>query len=190
VSYYRPSPTRFVWGVVIACGLALALFFAARATSNAIREDERAAVLREGDALLQRALERGTELARERDSLARLVAQRDTVLVTRLRTIRDTAWLPADTSPVVRLAACRAQLDSLASDCDRFRRTALAALAKADTSTRRDAAALAGLSVQLAAVRRADSIKATQLAGRSRWRTIERGVCVGSVAAHVFTLPR
>jgi len=190
VSYYRRSFGSVVWGVVIAFAIALALVLPARAVGRAIRQDERTKVLREGDALLRVALAHGRTLARERDSLRAVVAHVDTVLVTRLRTIRDTAWMPADTAPRVRLAACVAVLDSLATDCALFRRTALAALAKADTSTRRDAAALAGLSVQLAAVRRADSIKATQLAGRSRWRTIERGVCVGSVAAHVFTLTR
>lgn len=190
MSYYRPSPARFVWGVVIALALAVALWFAGRATVTAIREAERAAVLREGDALLTHALQHSRTLARERDSLAAVVARVDTVLVTRIRRIRDTAWLPADTSPRVRLAACRAQLDSLASDCDLFRRTATTALAKADTIQRRDAAALAGLSWQLAAVRRADSIKTVALSRQSRWRSIERGVCVGSVAAHVFTLTR
>jgi len=39
-------------------------------------------------------------------------------------------------------------------------------------------------------VRRADSLKAAQLAGRSRWRTIAHGVCAGSLAANVFTLTR
>lgn len=190
MSYYRPSPVRVLWGVGIVLALALALWLMGRATVAAIRADERASVLRDGDALLAQALAYGAKLSRERDSLAALVAQRDTVLVTRIRHIRDTAWLPADTSPRVRLAACRAQLDTLATDCDLFRRTATTALAKADTIQRRDAAALAGLSWQLAAVRRADSIKATQLSARSRWRSVERGVCAGSLAAHVFTLTR
>jgi hypothetical protein len=190
VTYYRPSPWRAAWGAVIALALAVALGLAARATVDAIRENERAKVRTEGGALLRLALEHSQRLAYERDSLALLVAQRDTVLVTRIRTIRDTAWLPADTSPVVRLAACRAELDELATACEQFRRTAVTALAKADTMTRRDSAALAGLSLQLAAVRRADSLKAAQLAGRSRWRTIARGVCAGSLAANVFTLTR
>lgn len=186
MSYYRPAPTRFVWGVVIALALAVALFFAARASVDAIRQDERATVLREGDALLRDALVRGATLARERDSLAAVVAQVDTVLVTRIRRIRDTAWLPADTSPTVVLRACRAQLDSLATDCDAFRHAATTALAKADTSRRSDSTVIAGLSWQLAAIRRADSIKAVALSRFSRWRSLERGVCVGSIAANVF----
>lgn len=190
MSYYRPSPARLVWGVVIALALAVALFFAARTSVDAIRQDERATVLREGNALLREALARGATLARERDSLAAVVAQVDTVLVTRIRRIRDTAWLPADTSPVVVLRACRAQLDSLATDCDAFRHAATTALAKADTSRRSDSTVIAGLSWQLAAIRRADSIKAVALSRSSRWRSLERGVCVGSLAANVFTFTR
>jgi len=184
VSYYRPSPTRLVWGVVIALALALALWFAWRATANAIRQDERAKVLTEGTALLREALEHGRRLAHERDSLAKRVADTDTVLVERIRRIRDTAWLPADTSPTVVLRACRAQLDALATDCDAFRHAATTALAKADTSRRSDSTVIAGLSWQLAAIRRADSIKADQLAGRGRSRAFERGVCAASLATN------
>lgn len=190
MTYYRPSPTRFVWGVAIALALLVALGIAARATVAAIRQDERTKVLSEGSTLLEQALAHGRQLARERDSLRLVVARVDTVLLTRIRRVRDTAWLPADTTPAVRLAACRATLDTLATDCDLFRRTASTALAKADTMQRRDSAAIAGLSWQLAAVRRADSIKTVALSRQSRWRSIERGVCVGSVAAHVFTLTR
>ena len=176
MTYYRPSPWRAAWGAVIALALAVALGLAARATVDAIREDERAKVRTEGGALLRLALAHSRKLAFERDSLALLVAQRDTVLVTRIRTVRDTAWLPADTSPVVRFAACRAELEELANACEQFRQAAVTALAKADTMTRRDAAAIAGLSLQLA--------------GRSRWRNIAHGVCAGSLAANVFTLTR
>ena len=190
MSYYRPSPVRVVWGVVIALALALALWFAWRATANAIRQDERAKVLTEGTGLLREALEHGRRLAHERDSLAQRVAKVDTVLVTRIRRVRDTAWLPADSSPAVVLRACRSELDALAADCNAFRQAATTALAKADTSRRSDSTVIAGLSLQLAAVRRADSLKATQLATRSRWGLVARGVCVGSLAAHALTLSR
>lgn len=190
MSYYRPSPARLVWGIVIALALAVALFFGARASVDAIRQDERATVLREGETLLREALARGATLARERDSLAAVVAHVDTVLVTRIRRIRDTAWMPADTSPVVVLRACRAQLDSLATDCDAFRHAATTALAKADTSRRGDSTVIAGLSWQLAALRRADSIKAAGAARGTKWRAAGVGVCAGSLAAHVFTLTR
>lgn len=190
MTYYRPAPARIAWGVGIALALALALGVAARATVTAIRQDERATVLAEGQALLRDALAHGAQLARERDSLRAVVAHVDTVLVTRVRHVRDTAWLPADTTPRVRLAACRAQLDTLASDCDTYRRVATAALAKADTITRRDAAAIAGLTVQLAAVRRADSLRTSREQRSARWRSLERGVCVGSLAFNAFTLSR
>jgi hypothetical protein len=140
----------------------------------------------EGETLTRLALARGDALAREVDSLRAVVAHVDTVLVTRLRTIRDTAWLPADTAPVVVLAACRAQLDTLATACETFRRTALTALAQADTTRRRDSAAVAGLSLQLAAIRRADSVRAVNGARRSKLRLAADGVCVGAVAAHFF----
>ena len=190
MTYYRPSPTRFVWGVVIALAILAALFVAGRATVRAIAADERARVMRSGDALLQQALAHGRRLAHERDSLAAVVARVDTVLVTRLQRVRDTAWLPADTASVVRLAACTAELTGLATDCASFRHAATTALAKADTSRRGDSTVIAGLSTQLAAIRRADSLKAGELTRRSRWRAIERGVCVGSVAANVFTFTR
>lgn len=186
MTYYRPAPTRLVWGVVMALLLAWALWLAGRATLAAVRDDERARVLAEGSALTRQALEHAQRLARERDSLAVLVAQRDTVLITRIKRVRDTAWLPADTTPAVRLVACRAQLDTLATACDTFRQAASVALAKADTSSRRDSAALAGLSLQLAAVRRADSLKAVQLAGGARRHAFERGACAAAIVGNVL----
>lgn len=184
--YYRARVTPVLWGVGVALAIALGLWFAHRQALTWARADERARVLREGDALLQQALARGAALARERDSLRTVVAQVDTVLVTRLRTIRDTAWLPADTTPRVRLAACRAQLDTLAQDCETFRRAATTALAQADTIRRGDSTVIAGLSLQLAGIRRADSVRATQHSRRSRLRLVTDGVCAGAVAAHLF----
>jgi hypothetical protein len=187
--WYRGTPP-WLCGVVISLALLCALGWGGWLTLSWARADERAAVVREGDALTRLALARGDSLAREADSLRAIVAHVDTVLVTRIRRIRDTAWLPADTAPAVVLGACRSQLDSLATDCDTFRRAASTALAQADTITRRDAAAIAGLSLQLAAVRRADSIRATQGQRRSRFRRAADGVCVGAVAAHLFQWSR
>jgi hypothetical protein len=158
VTYYRRPAAHVVWGVVISLALALALWCAARFTVAAIRASERAAVLREGDALLAQATAYTRVLARERDSLRALVRTADTVLVTRLRTVRDTTWLPA--APEQRLPACLAQLDSLATDCTTYRRAATLALAQADTIRRGDSTVIAGLSLQLAARRRADSLAA------------------------------
>lgn len=182
--YYRTDVTRLVWGAVIALALAVALWFAGRATARAIRADERAAVLREGDVLLQLALARGDTLRRVADSLRLELGRVDTVLVERIRRVRDTAWLPADTAPRVRLAACRATLDTLADACARFRAATALALAAADSVKRHDSSAFAGMAGQLAAVRRADSLKAEQLAGRGRRRSFAAGVCAASVAGN------
>lgn len=183
--WYRGTPP-WLWGAVIALALALALVGAGWATVGAIRSSERAAVLEEGDALTRAALARGDTLARAVDSLRSAVATVDTVLVTRLRTVRDTAWLPADTTPVVVLGACRAQLDTLAQDCAAFRETATTALAQATTIRRGDSTVIAGLSLQLAAIRRADSVRAAQQSRRSRLRVATDAACVGAVAAHFF----
>lgn len=186
MTYDRPRLAPVVVGVVLALALLLALWCAVRATITAIRTDERAAVLRAGEAILTQSLVTLRAVAHERDALRAVVRQRDTVLVTRLRTVRDTAWVPVDTTPVVRDAACRAQLDTLASDCDAFRVSATAALASADTMRRRDSTVRSGLSVQLAGVRRADSTKAARLASRATWRTVERALCATSVVSNVL----
>ncbi len=178
-----------MWGVVISLALLCALGWGGWLTLSWARADERAAFMREGDALTRLALARGDALAREADSLRASVAHVDTVMVTRLRTIRDTAWL-RDTAPAVALPACLAQLDSLATDCDAFRRAATTALAQADTIRRGDSTVIAGLSLQLAAVRRADSVRATQGTRRSRVRWLAGGVCAGAVTHSLFTLSR
>lgn len=183
--WYRGTPP-WLWGVVISLALLCALGWGGWLTLSWARADERRIVTAEGDALLRGALERGAALARERDSLRAVVAHVDTVLVTRIRRIRDTAWIPADTAPAVVLGACRAQLDTLAQDCDAYRRAATTALAQADTIRRGDSTVIAGLSLQLAAVRRADSIRTAGLTRRSRLRRTADAVCVGAVAAHFF----
>ena len=183
--WYRGTPP-WLWGMVIALALALALWFAGWSTVGAIRAAERAKVMAEGETLTRLALARGDALARQNDSLRAVVAHVDTVLVERIRRVRDTAWLPADTAPRVRLAACIAAVDSLATDCASFRRTAVAALAQADTTRRRDSAAVVGLSLQLAAIRRADSVRASKQSRRSRLRLVTDGVCAGAVAGHLF----
>lgn len=187
--WYRGTP-EWLWGAVIALALALALWGAGVWTMRAIQADERAAVLREGDALLRQATAHAAQLAHERDSLRQVVARVDTVIVERIRRIRDTAWLPADPSPVVVLAACRAELERLASDCDAFRATATTALAKADTIRRGDSTVIAGLSLQLAAIRRADSVRVVREGRASRWRWVERGALAGSLVANVFLMRR
>ena len=176
----------WLWGVVISLALLCALGWGGWLTLSWARADERRIVTAEGDALLRAALDRGAALALERDSLRAVVAHVDTVLVTRIRRIRDTAWIPADTAPAVVLGACRAQLDTLAQDCDAYRRAATTALAQADTIRRGDSTVIAGLSTQLAAIRRADSIRATSASQGARWRAFAGGVCVASLAGNYW----
>jgi len=186
---------RFVWGLAIAFALLGALWLAGRATVRAIQERERTAVLAEGDTLLRLALAQGNALKREVDSLRIEAARRDTVLVHTIERVRtETAKpIPPGTDTTALIAAvrsCRATLDTLATDCEAFRAVATTALAKADTAKRADSSVIAALSLSLAAVRRADSAKAASLTRRSTWRTVERGVCAGSIAANIFTFTR
>jgi hypothetical protein len=185
-TYYRPRYAPVVWGVVIALSLAAALVFAHRATVASAVAAERATVLREGETLFALSQAHSEAIRRERDSLRAVVARVDTVLVHRLRTVRDTAWLPADTSPVVRVAACRATLDTLASECAQFRASATLALAAAESLavTQSDAAKAAAW--QLAAITRSRDAALSQLAARGKWRAFERGVCVASLGANYF----
>ena len=171
MSYYRRSYPPVLWGVVIALAIAAALVFAHRSAVAAAVTAERAKVLGEGEALLRLSLAHSADLKRQADSLRAVVAHVDTVVVSRLRTVRDTAWLPADTSPVVRLAACRAQLDTLATDCERFRATATAALANADDRHRADSTTLAAQSIITAGITRSRDAALSQLASRGKWQS-------------------
>lgn len=186
MSYYRRSYTPVLWGVVIALAIAAGLVFAHRAAVASAVAAERAKVLGEGEALLRLSLAHSADLKREADSLRVLVAHVDTVVVSRLRTVRDTAWLPADTSPVVRLAACRAQLDTLATDCERFRATATAALANADSLRKAQDKAAEAQSVITAGITRSRDAALAQLASHGKRRAFERGVCVASVGLNVL----
>jgi hypothetical protein len=185
-TYYRPRYAPMIWGVVIALALAAALVFAHRATVAVAVAAERAAVLADGASLLALSQAHSAAIRRERDSLRAVVARVDTVLVSRLRTVRDTAWLPADTSPVVRLASCRAQLDTLATDCERFRATATAALANADSLRRADSTAAHAQAVITAGITRSRDAALSQLAARGKRRSFERGVCVASGLLNVL----
>jgi hypothetical protein len=191
-SYVRRDWTRLVWGVVIALALLAGLWYAGTLTLRAARDDERRIVLAEGDSLQQLATARGDTLRRALDSLRRAVRQVDTVLVSRLRTVRDTAWLP-DTillTPTNRSAAvmtaCRAQLDTLASDCERFRATATTALATADSLHRADSSTVHAQSIITAGIARSRDAALKQLAARGTLRAFERGVCVASLATNYF----
>lgn len=191
MSYYRPRWAGTVWGVAIALALLAALCWAGALTLSATRADERRVVLAEGNVLLTQALQRGDTLQRSLDSLSAIVRHRDTLLIVRIEQAKGESVKPippaSDTAALVAVVrSCRATLDTLASDCAAFREVATTALAKADTTRRGDSTVIAGLSLQLAGIRRADSLKAAQSARAGKWRVIERGVCAGSVAANVF----
>lgn len=187
--YYRPAYTRLVWGLAIALALSVALWLAGRATVRAIREDERSAVLAEGDTLLKLALAQGDSLRRVGDSLRVEAAHRDTVLIHTIERAKAETAKPlppaSDTAALVAaVRSCRATLDTLASDCEAFRATANAALEAARAKSAAESARDAARAQQLAAITRSRDDAQAQLAGRSRGRAFERGVCVASLATN------
>ncbi len=123
---------------------------------------------------------------RERDSLRVAMRQRDTVLLRRLHIVHDTSWIPADTSPAVRYAACRAQLDTLATDCAAFRATATLALANADSLHRVDSLTRITDRTALAIARRDAQAQARRATVKSRWQTAGLAVCGAAVANQVW----
>lgn len=152
---------------------------------DAIREAERTRVLAEADGVARGLLsaQRAT-WQRERDSLIAATGRRDTVLRTRLQVVRDTQWLPADTSPAVRLFACRAQLDTLATACAAYRDTATAALDAADRLHAADTAALGRAAVAVVAVRDTLRNERQAAARKPGWR----GVVIGAASAAAAAL--
>ena len=192
--WYRGAPS-WLWGAVISLALLAALAWGGWLTLSWARSDERRIVLTEGEAFTRLATQHADSLARVLDSTRRVVAQAETVLVVRtLRAKQEaTAPVPASTDTTALVSAvrsCRAQLDTLASDCDAFREAATMAIAEATTMRRSDSSVIAGLSLQLASVRRADSVRASQQSRRSRLRLVTDGVCAGAVAGHLFQWSR
>jgi hypothetical protein len=182
--WYRGGPS-WLWGVVIALALALALWLAGRATVATIRQDERAKVLTEGERLAawSASLERA-HWQRLTDSLRREAARVDTVLDTVLVRVRVVTQAPIPTAPdSVRAAllSCRGVLDSLATTCAQFRAVATAALAAADTVRRRDSLSVVGARMTL--VQLQDQVQ--RLEKRPRWRMVAGALLVGVVAGVV-----
>lgn len=173
-----PRPERAPWsagalilsavGIVAIAGLVAAAGFAWHA---AIRQAERTRVLAEAAGVSQALLTaQRASWQRERAILMAAAGRRDTVLQTRIRVIRDTSWLPADTSPAVRLRACRAQLDTVATACQAYRDTAAAALAAADSLHAADSTALGRAALAVVTVR--DTLRETRAAAARKpgWR--------------------
>lgn len=184
----RPEPARWsagalilsAVGIIAAAGLVLA---AGAAWQESVRQAERTRVLAEATGV-SRALLDAQRAAWQQERAALMVAagRRDTVLRTRLRTVVDTAWLPADTTPAVRYLACRAQLDTLASACAAYRDTASAALAAADSLHAADTAALTRAGLAVVAVRDTLRTARTEAARKPGWRGVLVAGAVGLLA--------
>lgn len=123
---------------------------------------------------------------RERDSLLHVLADRGRELELRIVRVRDTSWLPADTTPAVRLRACRAELEGLSTSCTAFRATATRTIATLQTTLAADSARL------VAAVLRADTVRAAyqdsvaaardQRDRKPGWRGVGIGTALGALA--------
>lgn len=194
-TYQRTDWMRLVWGVVIALALALALglgfWLAGRTVVRTIQASTRAAVLAEGDTLLRVALAHGDSLRRVNDSLRIVAAHRDTVLIHTVERAKAEAAAPippaTDTAALVAaVRSCRATLDTLVTDCERYRETATAALEAARQQHEADAARDAARAQQLAAITRSRDAALSQMAGRGKWQTFGRGVCAASVGLNVL----
>lgn len=125
----------------------------------------------------------------ERDSLLHVLADQGRRLDLRIVRVRDTAWLPADTNPAVRLRACRAELDGVTDACAAFKATATRTIAGLTTTLAADSARL------VAAVLRTDTVRAAYqdtvaaaIAQRDRkpgWRGVATGTVAGALAGLV-----
>ena len=189
MTYYRPRVPSWLSTVLILTALLAALVFAGRATVDAIRDGERQRVYREAHQWASAAVVVQRErFAKERDSLRKETGKLDTVLDVRLKTIRDTTWLPADPSPAVRLAACRVQLDTLASECAAFRASALATMAADDSLRKADSLRIAVL--LFAKVADKDSIRRFEKAldHKPSWSTVAKGMGTGVAVGALLCL--
>lgn len=185
--YYTGRPAWLVsacWALALAVACGLGLWLSGRAVVRQIRADERQRLeAASADVLTTTIAAERARWQRAVDSLAAVVAEVDTVLVTRLRTVHDTAWLPADTAVPVRYAACRAALDAIATECATFRTAALARLAAADSVRQMDVTAHTALAQQLASVRASEAGLRQELGNRPRWRHVWAGVAVGAAVS-------
>lgn len=170
MTYYRPRVLVWLW---VTLAVTACLVAAARQSIGWIREDERRDVLASVDSLRPIVWQvEYARLARERDSLALETARRDTVLVTRIQRVVAVDTLTLTDTVIVRetLHQCAA----LAAECDAFRVSATAALAKADST--RAADSLAAVRLALLVVDRDRRI--TQLDRRPTWGTVMQSCTV------------
>ncbi len=176
--YYRRAPT-FVRAILSVLVVVIVAVMGVRAGLASLRQAERERIEVAAALTASKFDAERTQLVHRIDSLSRLTSRADTVLRTRLRTLHDTLWLPADTSPTVRYAACRAQLDTLATDCDAFRARAGEQLSATKEAWDTEKAAARATSLQLATARRSAERRAAQ-------QTWERRICAASVVGNVL----
>jgi len=186
--WYRGTPP-WLWGLVIALALAVALWLAGTLTVRSIRAAERMAVLREGDRLMAQSLTYSRVQARLIDSLTVEAARRDTVWL-RAKAVAQAvtaAPIPTDsTALVTAVRSCRATLDATVTACDSAQAAQRAVIPAQTQRTASDSAALAAQAVITAGITRRRDAALAALAARSRWRTVERSACAVSVAANVI----
>ena len=115
---------------------------------------------------------------RRYDSLRVDTRRRDTVLVTRVRTVRElVAALPVQQADTA-LRVCVAAVDTLATDCERFRVSATAALVAADSLHQADTTRIAAMALDR--VLASDSI-ATAITQRNHRPSWTQALGVGAV---------
>lgn len=164
------GPSTWLWGVIVALALALALWKAGMLTIEQIRADERAAVLREGDALMAVINKNAGRIARERDSVTRLLAQRDTQLTEALATaqrviVKEVPFVPTSLVDTTQaraaltalqqgLTTCRDTLAGLISACTQYRLTSDSARAVGARQRTADSTAMARMAENNAAITR------------------------------------
>lgn len=126
---------------------------------------------------------------RARDSLLHALAERGRALELRIVRVRDTSWLPADTTPAVRLRACRTELDGMTDACAAFKATATRTITGLTTSLAAESAKVVTATLRADTVEAAyqDSLAATarQRDRKPGWKGVATGTIVGALAGLV-----
>lgn len=187
MTYYRPRVPAWLWVTLLITAGLFAVVVLGRATVDSIKDGERQRVYREAHQWASATVVVQRErFAKERDSLRKETGKLDTVLDVRIKRVRDTAWLPTDPSPVVRLQACRVQLDSLATACEAFRATATATMAADDSLKKADSLRIASL--LFAKVADKDTIRRLTIDAKKgpTWTTVGKGVLGGAITGAII----
>lgn len=194
------GPSSWLWGIIVALALALALWKAGMLSIAQIRASERAAVLKEGDAFAALYRTEAQRIARERDSVLRVLAQRDTQLTAALNTaqrviVKEVPVIPASLLDTTQtraaltalqqgLTTCRDTLAGLVSACTQYRLTSDSARAVGARQRTADSTALVRMAEQTAAISRSRDAAVASLARQSKWRTLTYSTCAVSLATN------